>query len=131
MTRRELIALLGSTAVSWPLRVLAQQTERMRRVGMLTGRNAAWLQGLAQLGWTEGYNVQIDIRWGGGDAERDHIRCEPHEFHTGRAGTFGISIRKPIVKANITAVGPAELLEALPESRNEDLCFRIGFTERD
>jgi putative ABC transport system substrate-binding protein len=80
MTRRDLIALLGGTAAGWPLRVLAQQTERVRRVGMLTGvaeddagaqaRNAAWLQGLAQLGWTDGYNVQIDIRWGGGDAER-------------------------------------------------------------
>ena len=72
MTRRDLIALLGGTAAGWPLRVLAQQTERVRRVGMLTGvaeddagaqaRNAAWLQGLAQLGWTDGYNVQIDIR---------------------------------------------------------------------
>jgi putative tryptophan/tyrosine transport system substrate-binding protein len=69
MTPRELIALLGSTAATWPLGARAQQLERMRRVGMLTGvaeddagaqaRNAAWLQGLAQLGWTDGYNVQI------------------------------------------------------------------------
>jgi putative ABC transport system substrate-binding protein len=68
MTRRDLIALLGSTAVSWPLGARAQQQpERMRRVGMLIGyaehdqetqaRLAAFRQGLERLGWTDGRNV--------------------------------------------------------------------------
>jgi putative tryptophan/tyrosine transport system substrate-binding protein len=74
MTRRDLIALLGSTAVSWPLGARAQQQpERMRRVGMLIGyaehdqetqaRLAAFRQGLERLGWTDGRNVRIDYRF--------------------------------------------------------------------
>jgi putative tryptophan/tyrosine transport system substrate-binding protein len=77
MQRRQFIALLGGVAV-WPLTARAQQGERMRRIGVLIGqaaddpqgkpRVAAFLQGLQQLGWTEGRNVQIDIRWGAADA---------------------------------------------------------------
>src|SRR5262249_15297282 len=77
--RRELIAGLGSP-VAWPLAARAQQSERMRRIGVLTdqaendpegqARIAAFLQGLAQLGWTDGRNVRIDTRWGAGDADR-------------------------------------------------------------
>jgi putative tryptophan/tyrosine transport system substrate-binding protein len=77
--RREFITLFGGAA-AWPLAARAQQPQRMRRMGVLTGvgeddletqaRNAALLQGLSQLGWTDGDNLQIDIRWGGGDAER-------------------------------------------------------------
>ena len=73
MTRRDLIALLGSTAVSWPLGVRAQQTERVRLVGVLLpavagdpeyeARIAALQQGLAGLGWSVGRGVRIDIRW--------------------------------------------------------------------
>ena len=56
----------------------AQQPERMRRIGMLTGvddpeaqaRHAAFLQGLAQLGWTDGRNVRIDARFGAADARK-------------------------------------------------------------
>jgi putative ABC transport system substrate-binding protein len=80
MKRREFITLVGGAAAAWPLAARAQQGERVRRMGVLTGvgegdseaqaRNAALLQGLAQLGWTDGRNVQIDIRWGGGDEER-------------------------------------------------------------
>src|SRR3974390_1960620 len=79
--RRELITLLGSAA-AWPLCARAQQGERMRRIGVLTpfaeddpetkARIAAFVQGLQQLGWTDGRNVRIDIRWGAGDAERIH-----------------------------------------------------------
>ncbi|HXQ84027.1 MAG TPA: ABC transporter substrate-binding protein [Xanthobacteraceae bacterium] len=80
MRRREFITLLGGAA-TWPLGARAQQTDQMRRIGVLTNlatgdpedqaRNAAFLQGLQQLGWTVGRNVQIDYRWGAGDAERD------------------------------------------------------------
>jgi len=79
MNRREFITLLGG-ATAWPLAVRAQQGEPVRRVGVLMnspaddaqgqGRFAAFLQGLQQLGWSEGRNVRIDVRWGAqGDSE--------------------------------------------------------------
>jgi putative ABC transport system substrate-binding protein len=80
MTRRELIALFGSAAATWPLAVRAQQPERMRRIGLLMNlaaddpesqrRVTAFVQGLQELGWTDGRNVQIDFRWGASDADR-------------------------------------------------------------
>ena len=73
MKRREFITLLGGAAAAWPLAARAQQGERMRRIGVLLpaaaddpefqARVAAFLQGLAQLGWTIGRNVRIDTRW--------------------------------------------------------------------
>jgi ABC-type uncharacterized transport system substrate-binding protein len=75
--RREFVAGLGGAA-AWPLAARAQQPERMRRIGVLmnaaatdTGFQsyvAAFVQGLRQLGWTEGQNLNIDIRWNAGDA---------------------------------------------------------------
>jgi putative ABC transport system substrate-binding protein len=77
MRRREFITLV-SAAVTWPLAARAQQPERMRRIGVLTGtaandpeaqaRHAAFVEGLAQLGWTDGRNVRIDARWTAGNA---------------------------------------------------------------
>jgi putative ABC transport system substrate-binding protein len=75
--RREFILLLGgAVAVSWSLAALAQQPERMRRIGILVGRTesdpeaqgrvTAFVQGLDGAGWTEGRNIRIDIRWAGG-----------------------------------------------------------------
>src|SRR5262245_35732953 len=80
LKRREFITLLGSTAAAWPLAARAQQGERLRRIGVLTSgalsddpdgqaRNAAFLQGLRQLGWIDGRNTRLDYRWGGGDAD--------------------------------------------------------------
>ena len=81
MRRRDFITLLGGAAAAWPLSARAQQAERMRLIGVLMGiaaddpaaqpRLAAFVKGLHELGWTEGRNVRIDIRWGGGDAERN------------------------------------------------------------
>src|SRR5215472_4545921 len=78
MRRREFITLLGGAA-TWPLAARAQQREQMRRIGVLMNlgsddalgqaRNAAFLQGLQELGWTVGRNVRIEYRWGGGDVE--------------------------------------------------------------
>jgi putative ABC transport system substrate-binding protein len=80
MRRREFITLLGGTAAIGPLTVRAQQPDRMRRIGVLMNlasddaeaqaRLAAFHQGLQQLGWTVGRNVQIDYRWGAGNADR-------------------------------------------------------------
>ena len=77
MRRRDFITLVGSSAgVAWPLVARAQQST-MRRVGVLMGGAAtdalprsfaaAFVQGLKQLGWNEGVNIQIDIRWNTGD----------------------------------------------------------------
>src|SRR5262245_29905611 len=80
MKRREFITLLGGAAVAWPLAARAQQAERMRRIGVLLPgtdndqqslrRLAAFRQRLQELGWSEGRNVQIDIRWPAGDPLR-------------------------------------------------------------
>jgi putative ABC transport system substrate-binding protein len=77
MRRREFITLLGGAAAAWPVVARAQQPERMRRIGVLLSlaandsegqaRVAAFLQGLQQLGWSEGRNVRIDIRWSAGN----------------------------------------------------------------
>jgi putative ABC transport system substrate-binding protein len=79
VTRREFITLLGGAA-AWPLAVRAQQAERMRRVGLLMGypegdaegqaNLAAFRRGLQELGWTEGRNIRIDVRWGAADPDK-------------------------------------------------------------
>jgi putative ABC transport system substrate-binding protein len=83
MRRREFITLFGGATVAWPLAASAQQPDRVRRIGVLSGGGAAddpdaqgyigaFLQGLQQLGWTDGRNMRIDTRWGAGNA--DNIR---------------------------------------------------------
>ena len=77
--RREFITLVGGTAV-WPMAARAQEGRRMRRIGALMGlpaddpesqvRSARFLQGLQELGWTVGRNVQIDWHWSAFDRER-------------------------------------------------------------
>src|SRR5262249_12807005 len=79
MRRREFITLIGGAA-AWPLAARAQQSERVRRIGVLMGiaaddpespvRIAAFLDRLRQLGWTDGLNVRIDTRWSAADANR-------------------------------------------------------------
>ena len=75
LKRRSFITLLGGAAAAWPLAARAQQPERMRRIGILMNVTdaeqqanlAAFLQVLQQLGWADGHNVRIDIRWARGD----------------------------------------------------------------
>jgi putative tryptophan/tyrosine transport system substrate-binding protein len=79
VNRREIIALLGGAAVAWPLAARAQQSEQMRRIGVLMStaaddpegkaRFTAFKQGLQQLGWDDGRNARIEIRWSGGKAD--------------------------------------------------------------
>jgi putative ABC transport system substrate-binding protein len=86
MKRREFITLLGGAA-AWPLAARAQQGERVRRIGLLMGvaddregqaRVTALKQGLQDLGWTEGRNIQIETRFGEADAGR--IRADAAEL---------------------------------------------------
>ena len=71
--RREFITFLGGAAVVLPLAARAQQGNRVRRIGVLGGRRSqllAFTQALADLGWTDGRNVRLDLRWGGTDINR-------------------------------------------------------------
>jgi putative ABC transport system substrate-binding protein len=77
--RREFITLVGGAA-AWPLAARAQQSDRMRRIGVLLTtaaddpeslvRIGAFLQGLQELGWTDARNMRIEYRWGSGNTER-------------------------------------------------------------
>jgi putative ABC transport system substrate-binding protein len=86
MKRRAFIRLLGSAA-AWPMAARAQQAERMRKVGLLMGRESApdarasvkaLRQRLGELGWSEDRNIRIDVVWGAGDA--DHVRADAAEL---------------------------------------------------
>ena len=78
--RRELIVTFGGAVAAWPLAARAQQGDRVRRIGVLMWLNendpgaksnlSAFTQALADLGWTEGRNVRMDLRWHGDDTNR-------------------------------------------------------------
>jgi putative ABC transport system substrate-binding protein len=82
MRRREFITLLGCAAAStaWPLSIRAQQPEQIRQIGALMGYAesdpavqsylAAFRGALAKLGWTDGSNLRIELRWGAADPDR-------------------------------------------------------------
>jgi putative tryptophan/tyrosine transport system substrate-binding protein len=82
MRRREFIALLSSAA-AWPLAGRAQQSDRMRRIGVLMngaateGARQSWVaafnQALRGSGWVEGQNIRVDVRWNAGDAQLARI----------------------------------------------------------
>ena len=83
--RRELLAALGGAAAAWPVAAGAQQREKPRRIGVLMAlaaddpessrRLTAFVQGLQELGWSEGRNVRIDVRWSAGDAARMRVQA--------------------------------------------------------
>ena len=121
MRRREFITLLGGAA-AWPLAVRAQQPERMRRIAMLTNaaandpdaqaENSAFLQGLQQLGWTDGRNVRIDTRWAAGDPAQarkyaaELVALEPDVLLGAGTTVLGLLLqatrRVPIVFVQVT-----------------------------
>src|SRR6516225_499119 len=118
MRRRAFITLLGGAA-AWPLAARAQQSDRMRRMGVLTNlaendpearaRMEAFQQGLQQLGWTVGQNLQIDTRSTLGDAERTRKygarpATSPAEF-----GKFIVDYTEKwgkVIRAEIAGVRP-------------------------
>jgi putative tryptophan/tyrosine transport system substrate-binding protein len=100
--RRDFITLCGGAAVAWPLTARAQQGERMRRIGLLMGvaddregqaRVTALKQGLQELGWIDGRNIQIETRFGGADAGR--IRAHAAEL---------VALAPDVLVANTTPV---------------------------
>jgi ABC-type uncharacterized transport system substrate-binding protein len=121
MKRRDVITLLGGAA-AWPLAARAQQPERMRRIGVFMpgvaddpeyqARNAAFLQGLGELGWIVGRSVRIDYRWGSGDTERyrtfaaELVALAPNVVLANGYSTVSalqkVSRSVPIVFANVT-----------------------------
>src|SRR5690242_8193852 len=82
MRRREFITLFGGAIAAWPISARAQQTDSVRRIGVIFSlattdtesqqRKIAFEQGLQELGWTDGRNVRIEYRYGAGDA--DNVR---------------------------------------------------------
>jgi putative tryptophan/tyrosine transport system substrate-binding protein len=80
MQRRKLLGVLGSAAAAWPAIARAQQAGPARRIGILMGGSkgdsqneaglAAFMKALKELGWTDGQNIKIDIRWAAGNVER-------------------------------------------------------------
>jgi putative ABC transport system substrate-binding protein len=100
--RREFITFLAGAA-AWPLAVRAQQRDRVRRIGVLMGGDendsgvktnlSAFTQALAGLDWTDGRNVRMDLRWGGGDINR--MRALAQEL---------VGLRPDIILASTTPV---------------------------
>jgi putative ABC transport system substrate-binding protein len=120
VNRRKFITQLGGAAAIWPLAARAQQGERMRRIGVLMGggesdpenraRLAAFLDGLRQLGWADGRNVRIDIRWPAASADRYTYAAELVELapdvvlasaSASVAALQQVSRSAPIVFANV------------------------------
>src|SRR5215471_17501872 len=123
MRRRAFITLLGGAAATWPLAARAQQGDRMRRIGVLEGfaegnregqeRAAAFREGLKQLGWVEGRNIRIDIRWAApGDAElirrlaKEVVALQPDLILSSSTPTTAALLNEtrtiPVVFANIS-----------------------------
>ena len=146
LKRRDFITLLGGAAVAaWPLAAHAQQSERMRRIGVLMpfaaqdpfGREiiSALREGLKERGWAAGRNIRIDERWAGGDDERrstyaaELVRSEPDVIFACFAGQLAASLRQtramPIVFAGVSDPVAAGYVERLCTSggQHHRLCL--------
>ena len=86
MRRRDFLGVLGGAAPAWPLAARAQQSERVRRIGVLISQAAdnsemeasltAFRQGLERLGWSEGSNVRIDTRFAHGNLDQTQVHAK-------------------------------------------------------
>ena len=131
--RREFISAIGGATVAWPLATRAQQPEQMRRISVLMNvaaddpegpsRLAVFQQALQQLGWSEGHNVRIDIRFGANDVDHDRTYATelaalaPDVILAG--GTLGVSALQrvthtiPIVFVGVSDPVGAGLVDTL------------------
>ena len=145
MRRREFIKVIAGSAATWPLIARAQQSEPMRRIGMLMNRAAdsaegqarvaAFTHSLHQLGWTDGRNVRIDIRWGEDkiDLERKYaaelIALGPEiVFASGTLSVIalqGTSRTLPIVFVGVTDPVGASLVDSLARPGGNATGFMI------
>jgi putative ABC transport system substrate-binding protein len=119
--RRDFIMLLGGAAAAWPLVARAQQGDRLRRIGVLMAGDendpvtkanlSAFTQAITGLGWTEGRNVRMDLRWGGGDINR--IRALAKEL---------VGLQPDIILTGGTSVTVA----VQPETRTIPIVFSVN-----
>ena len=132
MRRREFIKFISGAAAYWPLVARAQQRERIRRIGSLTGiaddpimqpRLAAFLQALRQLGWTDGDNVRVDYRWGGGDADR--IRCLHRQIGWFLASKDAVDVAVNVSERKLV-LPSAGWLWAIFVKRNSGILLKAG-----
>ena len=121
MRRREFITLLGGATVAWPLAAHAQQVGSARRIGVLIGfaendpAVQSWLAtfrgALTKLGWTEGSNLRIELRWAGYDPDKmktfakELVNLRPDAIFSVTTPVTGALVREtqtiPIVIANV------------------------------
>jgi putative tryptophan/tyrosine transport system substrate-binding protein len=132
MRRREFIAGLGSAA-AWPVAARAQQGDRVRRIGalipldendpLMRSQVSALTRALADLGWTDGHNLRMDLRWGGSDINRiralarDLVRVRPDIILTNTTPpTFAVHQETrtiPIVFVNVSDPVAASIVARL------------------
>jgi len=131
-TRREFITLVGGAAAAWPLAARAQQNAR--RIGVLmtlpegSPQGHAWIaafkDGLQKVGWSEGRNIQIDVRWGAVDAEsqryaREIIATQPDLILAQNTPTTLALLQQtrtiPIIFANVADPVGSGLVASLPQ----------------
>jgi putative tryptophan/tyrosine transport system substrate-binding protein len=144
LTRRKVISLLGGAAAAWPLAARAQQSGRLRLIGVLsvfskddpegTARDAAFQQTLADLGWTVGRNVRIDYRWTEGDTDRlrkyaaELVALAPDVILTQGSQAIGPVLQQtrtvPIVFVSVDPVGSGHVASLARPGGNA-----TGFTQ--
>ena len=113
IARRKFVAALASAAAAWPLAARAQQGDRLRRIGVLLLGDendpvmkpsvSAFTQALADLGWADGRNVRMDLRWGSDDINR--IRAFAQEL---------VGLQPDIILTNATVATVARSLDGGP-----------------
>ena len=127
MRRRTFIAGLGSTA-AWPVLASAQQTDRMRRIGVLIGydesdpegkaRLSGFTQGLSELGWTDNRNLRIDVLWAIDNVDR--VRALAKEL---------VALQPDVILGGATPATAALQLETRDDPANITVGFLQGLKE--